>query len=103
MSPAKPGFAFAGLPNVSIADYFLAVTEDQIGKECSNGEQPTHWGFGLGGVFRAIGNALVTLGEANSRVRRAEALQALTDAELAAKGLKREDIPRHVFRDIFFV
>ncbi len=65
--------------------------------------QPAHWGFNLGGVFRAIGNALVTLGEANSRVRRAEALQALSDEELAAKGLKREDIPRHVFSDVFFL
>ena len=65
--------------------------------------QATNWGLGLSGLFRALGNAIVTLGEANSRVRRAEALQALTDKELAEKGLKREDIPRHVFGDIFFV
>lgn len=65
--------------------------------------QPARWGFSLGGIFRSIGGALVTLGEANSRVRRAEALQALSDEELAAKGLKREDIPRHVFSDVFFL
>lgn len=61
------------------------------------------WRFSLGGVFRAMGEALVTLAEANSRVRRAEALQALSDDELAAKGLKREDIPRHVFGDMFYL
>ncbi len=65
--------------------------------------QPAHWNFGLGAIFRSIGSALVTLGEANSRVRRAEALQALSDEDLAAKGLKREDIARHVFADMFFV
>ena len=61
------------------------------------------WGISLRGVFRAMGEALVTLTEANTRVRRAEALQALSDDELAAKGLKREDIPRHVFGDLFYL
>ncbi|WP_050929251.1 leucyl-tRNA synthetase [Aestuariivita boseongensis] len=61
------------------------------------------WGFSLGGVFRAMGEALVTLSETNSRVRRVEALQALSDDQLAAKGLKREDIARHVFGDMFYL
>lgn len=59
--------------------------------------------FGLSSMFRKIGTALVTLSEANSRVRRAEALQALSDAELAKRGLKREDIARHVFSDMFYL
>lgn len=51
----------------------------------------------------SIGNALVMIGEANSRVRRAEALNAMSDAELAKHGLKREDITRHVFGDLFYI
>ena len=62
-----------------------------------------HWRFSLTGLFRAIGTAMVTLTETNSRVRRAQALQALSDAELAEKGLKREDIARHVFGDMFYI
>lgn len=53
--------------------------------------------------FVAFGNALVALAEANPRYRRLEALSKLTDAELAAKGLKREDIVRHVFPEQFTV
>ncbi|WP_420863123.1 DUF1127 domain-containing protein [Algirhabdus cladophorae] len=41
--------------------------------------------------------------EANGRMARVEALQALSDEQLAAKGLRREDIARHVFSDIFDV
>ena len=55
------------------------------------------------GILRAIGNAFIHLAETNSRVRRAEALHALSDADLAAKGLKREDISRHVFGDILYI
>ncbi len=65
--------------------------------------QGSNGGFSLRGVFRAIGETLITLTEANSRVRRAEALHALTDDELAAKGLRREDIARYVFRDMFYL
>ncbi len=38
---------------------------------------------------------------ANRRARRAEIeyLEALSDAELAARGIERDDIVRHVFRD----
>jgi len=37
------------------------------------------------------------------RSRRAELarLEAMSDAELARMGLRREDIPRYVFRDMF--
>ena len=30
-------------------------------------------------------------------------MKALSDEELAKRGLRREDIPRHVFRDLFYV
>lgn len=61
------------------------------------------WGFSLSRVFRGIGDALITLTEANSRVRQAQALQALSDEELANRGLKRQDIARYVFSDMFYI
>ena len=54
-------------------------------------------------VFTAIGHGIVAIGEANSRVKQAQALHALTDAQLAERGLKREDIGRHVFGDRFYI
>jgi uncharacterized protein YjiS (DUF1127 family) len=47
--------------------------------------------------FSIIGNAMVSIGEANSKVRQVDALNALSDEELAARGIKRQDIVRHVF------
>jgi uncharacterized protein YjiS (DUF1127 family) len=59
------------------------------------------------GFLRHIGESILTffvnIAEANSRVREAERLNAMTDAELEKIGLKREDIARHVFRDLFYV
>ncbi len=50
--------------------------------------------------------ALVRGMEAQARVtarrNRIEALEAKTDEELARMGLRREDIPYHVFRDLFY-
>ena len=57
-------------------------------------------GFALGAPFRAIGAWLVRLAETNRLVQEADALHAMSDADLAAKGLRREDIPRYVFRDL---
>lgn len=53
--------------------------------------------------FSAIGHTLVAIGEANPRMRRIEALQRLTDEQLAAKGLRRDDIVRHVFGDVYYL
>lgn len=39
----------------------------------------------------------------NSRLRELERLTNLTDAELAKEGLTRDGIPRHVFRDIYYI
>ncbi|QBF30590.1 DUF1127 domain-containing protein [Thalassococcus sp. S3] len=59
--------------------------------------------FGLiGQFFSVIGNALVALGDANSKVRQLEALNALSDAELAERGLRREDIARTVFMNNYW-
>lgn len=57
----------------------------------------------LRAFFAAIGRGLVWLGENNTRMRQIEHLTSLSDAELATKGLKREDIVRHVFRDTFYI
>ncbi|MEO1732761.1 MAG: DUF1127 domain-containing protein [Pseudomonadota bacterium] len=54
-------------------------------------------------VFSWLGGALMHVAETNQRVRQAEALMALSDAELAARGLKREDIARHVFSDSYWM
>lgn len=54
-------------------------------------------------LMAGIGNTLVAIGEANPRLRRVEALQRLSDEQLAAKGLRREDIVRHVFHDVYYL
>lgn len=47
--------------------------------------------------FSIIGNALVSLGESNSKIRQVDALNAMSDEELARRGIQRQDIVRHVF------
>ncbi|MBT0956421.1 DUF1127 domain-containing protein [Alphaproteobacteria bacterium KMM 3653] len=49
--------------------------------------------------FRAVGNFFMAVAEASSLHHRVEKLSALSDEELAAKGLAREDIVSHVFRN----
>ena len=49
--------------------------------------------------FAQLGEIMVAAMECNPRMRRIQALQALSDGELAARGLKREDIVRRVFHD----
>lgn len=59
------------------------------------------------GVFRKVLNALMRGFEAHSRKAsrrdRIEALEAKSDAELARMGLTRDQIPFHVFRDLFYI
>lgn len=57
----------------------------------------------IGKFFSAIGAGLVRVGEASSRARELEVLNAKTDAQLAEMGLKREDIVRFVFRDMMYI
>lgn len=60
---------------------------------------PISWGKIISSPFRAIGNFLVLIMENNSRVQLVERLNAMSDEQLAAKGIKRDDIVRYVFRD----
>ncbi|ETX14006.1 hypothetical protein OCH239_05995 [Roseivivax halodurans JCM 10272] len=55
------------------------------------------------GIFTRIFDSLVAIAENNHRVRRVQHLSALSDAQLAQRGLKREDIARHVFRDVLYI
>ncbi len=48
--------------------------------------------------FRAIGRVLVSLAENNSRTQALQAIAAISDEELAAKGLTRADAISMTFR-----
>lgn len=54
-------------------------------------------------IIANAGHFLISIGENNCRVREADRLRALSDEELSRKGLRREDITRHVFRDMFYI
>ncbi len=54
-------------------------------------------------AFAAIGNWLISISESTARARRVEQLQNLSDAQLAELGIKRQDIVRHVFRDLYYI
>jgi hypothetical protein len=63
---------------------------------------------GLHDIARATGAALGRLGVALARARGAQGrfdrlrrLQSLSDSDLERRGLRREDLPRHVFSDLF--
>lgn len=55
------------------------------------------------GLWARMADILDRLAAAQSRAGEVERLNAKTDAELARMGLKREDIARHVFRDILYL
>ncbi|MGR3269942.1 DUF1127 domain-containing protein [Thalassococcus profundi] len=42
------------------------------------------------------------IAENNPRIRRVRKLEALSDAQLAALGIRRADIVHHVFRDAYY-
>ncbi|SFP54142.1 hypothetical protein [Tranquillimonas alkanivorans] len=52
--------------------------------------------------FAGIGAGFNAYIERQARFDQIQALEAKSDAELAELGLKREDIPRHVFRDLLW-
>ncbi len=51
-------------------------------------------------IFVGIFDALTRIGEANSKVRQIKALSDMSDDELAARGMRREDIIRLVMADV---
>lgn len=64
---------------------------------------PISLGKILATPFSAIGRFFVAIMENNSRIKRVDALNALTDEQLAKRGLRREDIVRHVFGDYMHI
>ncbi|MCI5110096.1 MAG: DUF1127 domain-containing protein [Marivita sp.] len=63
------------------------------------GQKPGFFSSLLDGLTRGLSQ----VAEANSRIREVERLQALSDEALAAKGIRRDDIVRHVFRDLYWL
>lgn len=57
----------------------------------------------MAGFFEGIGRGLTAYAERHSRMDQIARLSAKSDQELAAMGLKRQDIARYVYRDVFFV
>lgn len=53
--------------------------------------------------FDGIGRGFSASLEASSRMAELERLNAMSDAELAEIGIRREDIARVVFRDVLYV
>ncbi|WP_134013019.1 DUF1127 domain-containing protein [Litoreibacter halocynthiae] len=51
--------------------------------------------------FASLLSAVDVAASANTRIREMEHLNARSDAQLEKMGLRREDIARHVFRDIY--
>ncbi|GFE64018.1 DUF1127 domain-containing protein [Litoreibacter roseus] len=58
---------------------------------------------GIGAFFRGLGRGLTMASAANARIAQMDRLNAKTDDELAKLGLRREDIVRHVFKDILYI
>jgi len=57
----------------------------------------------FGRFFSALGNGLVAMAENNSKMKQIRALEALSDADLAKRGIKREDIARHVLSPGYWI
>lgn len=53
--------------------------------------------------FAGIGHKLTAYADSASRADKVRALNAKSDAELAKLGITRDDIPRYVFRDLFYI
>lgn len=57
----------------------------------------------IANFFNAIGNFFINAHVTAARLERVEHLQSMTDEQLEKRGLKREDIAHHVFRDLFYI
>lgn len=57
----------------------------------------------IGAGFAAIGRFLVYIAEAQSRVEQVKRLDAMSDAQLKARGIRRDQIVHHVFRDVYYL
>lgn len=53
-------------------------------------------------MLRGMGRGFAKLADAQNRTNTVERLQSLSDAELAKIGVRRQDIVRHVYSDIYY-
>ncbi len=53
--------------------------------------------------LRAVGSFMVAIMESNSRIQLVDKLNAMSDAELAELGVKRDEIVHYVFKDTFYI
>ncbi|SFD92398.1 DUF1127 domain-containing protein [Roseivivax sediminis] len=63
---------------------------------------PHHTSEGRG-LFGRIADFFRTVAESTERVQSIRVRHSLSDAELAARGLKREDLAQYVYRDTLHV
>ncbi|MHC0053983.1 DUF1127 domain-containing protein [Actibacterium sp. D379-3] len=59
--------------------------------------------FSFTSVFSGFGRAIVRMMENNPRMRQIEELNNTSDEDLAARGVSREDVVRHIFRDRLYI
>lgn len=57
----------------------------------------------LSAPFRAIGRFLIMVAESNSLAREIEKLNAMSDEELASRGVTREEAAQTLLRDRFYM
>ena len=57
----------------------------------------------FGRFATGVAEGFTAFATARSRMHEFERLNAKSDEELARIGLKRDQIPRHVFRDLFYI
>lgn len=56
----------------------------------------------IGRIFASFGHSMTMAAEARARFETFSALQGKSDEELAKLGLKRDQIARHVFSDLYY-
>lgn len=54
-------------------------------------------------IWQGLGRFFANLADAQNRTYAVERMQDLSDHDLAKMGVRREDIVRHVYRDIYYV
>ncbi|TCO73073.1 DUF1127 domain-containing protein [Rhodovulum euryhalinum] len=56
-----------------------------------------------GSILLAVLDMLIRVMENHPHTRQIERLNALSDEDLAARGLTRQDVIRHIFRDRYYL
>jgi uncharacterized protein YjiS (DUF1127 family) len=69
----------------------------------TDAREPSDLRKGLSKLATSIGRGFAAYAERRTRTGEINRLNAMTDAELAEIGLKREQITYHVFRDLFYI